>query len=172
MLIKDTPLNIYTKTDFYPDDKELNSDYFKRLDKHRKEVMHILSRAVLDIAERSLKHDISKYNNAEKRLFKMHSMSDTTFGSKEYEKSKNSIKDAIELHYKNNRHHPEHFENGINDMNLIDILEMLVDWISASKCYNDDGNIYDSIKVCKDKFNIDSQLEQILINTVKHLEVS
>jgi hypothetical protein len=34
---------------------------------------------------------------------------------------------ALKHHYENNRHHPEHFKNNIDDMNLIDLIEMLCD---------------------------------------------
>jgi len=43
------------------------------------------------------------------------------------------MKPAIEHHYKNNRHHPEHFNNGIDEMNLVDLIELLCDWKAASE---------------------------------------
>lgn len=33
----------------------------------------------------------------------------------------------LDHHYQNNDHHPEHFELGINGMNLLQLLEMLAD---------------------------------------------
>lgn len=43
-------------------------------------------------------------------------------------------KDAIELHYKHNTHHPEHFQTPI-DMSRIDIMEMCCDWHARSTQY-------------------------------------
>ena len=42
------------------------------------------------------------------------------------------FKPAIDHHYANNRHHPEHWPNGINDMTLMDLIEMLADWKAAT----------------------------------------
>lgn len=41
------------------------------------------------------------------------------------------LKENIALHWKNNRHHPEHFED-YHQMNEIDIWEMCCDWYSRS----------------------------------------
>lgn len=42
------------------------------------------------------------------------------------------VKEAVKLHWKNNRHHPEHF-NDYHNMNEIDIMEMCCDWCARSK---------------------------------------
>ena len=46
-------------------------------------------------------------------------------------------KKCIELHWKNNRHHPEHFED-VRDMSEIDIMEMVCDWYARSIQYKTD----------------------------------
>jgi len=43
------------------------------------------------------------------------------------------MKPALEHHYALYRHHPEHFQNGIDDMNLIDLVEMFADWKASSE---------------------------------------
>ena len=48
-----------------------------------------------------------------------------------------SQKDIIENHWKNNRHHPEYFEN-IRDMSELDIIEMVCDWYARSLQYGTD----------------------------------
>ena len=75
----------------------------------------------------------------------------------------------LDHHYANYRHHPEHFENGVNDMNLVDVMEMFCDWYAASKRHVN-GNIYKSIDISCERFQIDDQLKQILINTAHMLE--
>lgn len=59
----------------------------------------------------------------------------------------------------------EGVENGINDMDLVDLMEMICDWKAASKRHND-GNILKSLELNKDRFHIDAQLYSILKNTV------
>lgn len=54
-------------------------------------------------------------------------------------------------------------------MTLIDIVEMLCDWMAAVKRHND-GNIYKSLNVCKERFHIDNQLYTILKNTIDYFE--
>lgn len=42
-----------------------------------------------------------------------------------------NIKAAVAAHWKNNRHHPEHFSD-YHNMNEVDIIEMVCDWYSRS----------------------------------------
>ena len=70
----------------------------------------------------------------------------------------------IAYHYENNRHHPEHFENGINDMTLVDLVEMFCDWKAATERHPS-GNLLSSISINGKRFNMSAQLEQIFRNT-------
>lgn len=92
-----------------------------------------------------------------------------TFGSQEYINSLEALKPALDHHYAQYRHHPQHFQNGINDMNLIDIVEMLADWKASSE-RQQNGNLLTSIEINAERFNISDQLKQILINTAKSLD--
>ena len=74
------------------------------------------------------------------------------------------MKPALDHHYANNRHHPEHFENGISDMNLIDLIEMICDWKSATARHSD-GDIKRSIIINTNRFKLSDQLAKILSNT-------
>ena len=76
---------------------------------------------------------------------------------------------ALNHHYAANAHHPEHWPNGIEDMSLLDIVEMICDW-KASAERTKDGNLLKSIEINANRFKIDNQLKQILINTVKLME--
>lgn len=87
------------------------------------------------------------------------------FGSKEYKTVLLEQKDIIQYHYKNNSHHPEHYKNKINDMSLLDLLEIIIDWKAAGLRHN--GNLFKSIDICADKYNFSPQLKQIFINTAK-----
>ncbi|MBO5387889.1 MAG: hypothetical protein J6A59_07105, partial [Lachnospiraceae bacterium] len=56
-----------------------------------------------------------------------------------------------------------------NDMNLIDIVEFLCDIKAASERQND-GNLLKSISIYAERFNIDDQLKQVIINTAKMMD--
>ena len=92
-----------------------------------------------------------------------------TYGSPEYAEFRQQLKPTLDHHYANNRHHPEHFKNGIHDMTLIDILEMLMDWKASSLRHND-GNILKSIEINQERFGFSPDLRQIMENTAKWLD--
>lgn len=55
--------------------------------------------------------------------------------------------------------------NGVNGMDLMDIVEMLTDWTAAVK-RNKNGNVHKSIQVNRERFGLSDQLVSILENTV------
>ena len=95
-------------------------------------------------------------------------MAKCTYGSEEYKSYLNGLKPALDRHYFNNRHHPEHFDNGIQGMNLIDILEMICDWKASSERH-ENGDIYKSIEINQKRFGYSDDLKSILKNTVDFL---
>jgi hypothetical protein len=120
---------------------------------------------------RGVKHDASKLESPEVEVFAEYTpkLNNTTFGSEEYYQNLVQMKSALDHHYASNRHHPEHFVNGINDMTLIDILEMFCDW-KASTLRHNDGNLLRSIETNAERFNMEGQLKQILINTARMID--
>ena len=121
-----------------------------------------------DLLKRSLAHDASKLESPEREIFaeKLDSLGKCEYGSLEYKKTLEDVRPAIEHHYSKNDHHTEHFPNGINDMTLIQLLELLADWKAATK-RNKAGNILKSIEYNSKKYDISPQLTKILENTVK-----
>lgn len=115
---------------------------------------------------RSHLHDKSKLEEPERSIFNQATpkLAGLTYGSEEYEQVKQELGVAIDHHYKVNRHHPEHFENGIAGMTLIDLVEMFVDWKAASERHVD-GNFRDSLAYGADRFGICEQLMSIFRNT-------
>jgi hypothetical protein len=90
--------------------------------------------------------------------------------SDEYKKiMQDDLKETLKHHYANNTHHPEHYENGINGMTLMDLIEMIADWWAASERHPD-GSVEESIKLNSKRFNLSPQLEDILNNTIKELK--
>lgn len=72
-------------------------------------------------------HDNSKLSNATEWLY----LRDEYSGSKEFQL-------ALESHWSNNPHHPEHWLNGISDMSLPHIGEMVADWKARSEEFGTD----------------------------------
>jgi len=120
---------------------------------------------------RECEHDFSKKHPPESDIFDIYTpkLKGTTYGSDKYKRYLTEMKPALDHHYANNRHHPEHHENGINDMNLIDLVEMFCDWMAATKRHAD-GDIIKSIEINGERFGISEQLKSILRNTVEVLE--
>ena len=120
---------------------------------------------------RGVKHDASKLESPEVELFAelTPKLAATTYGSEEYNGFLDKLKPALDHHYAANRHHPQHFVNGINDMTLIDIIEMFCDW-KASTLRQNDGNLLKSIETNAERFNMDGQLKQILMNTARMID--
>lgn len=139
--------------------------------KHVKMVREYLDIIIKKLEDRGNNHDASKMNEPEVEVFAEYTpkLSACTYGSEEYKAFLAGMKPALEHHYANNRHHPEHFPNGISDMNLVDIVEMICDWKAATRKHRD-GNILKSLEINAKRFNMDSQLLAILHNTVRLFE--
>lgn len=139
--------------------------------KHIEAVRRYIRFMIDKIDMRGVKHDASKLESPEVEVFAEYTpkLNSTTFGSEEYYANLEGMKSALDHHYAFNRHHPEHFANGINDMTLVDILEMFCDW-KASTLRHNDGNLLKSIETNAERFKMDGQLKQILINTARMLD--
>lgn len=139
--------------------------------KHIQRVRYYIRFFTDRLTTRGVNHDASKLESPEVELFAEHTehLSDTTYGSPEYQQHLESLRPALEHHYAVNRHHPEHFQKGIDDMSLIDLCQMMADWKAASERQKN-GNLLTSIEQNAVRFNISDQLKQILINTAKLLD--
>ena len=116
-------------------------------------------------------YDRSKLQPEELDIFVEYSpkLKASEYNSPEYHRNLAEMKVALEHHYAHNLHHPEHHSKGIMGMTLIDLIEMLVDW-KASTERGPNGDIYKSIEVNKERFNIPEPIVQILKNTVDKLD--
>lgn len=139
--------------------------------KHIEKVRNLLNTIASDLLDRGEKHDQSKLDSPEVELFAKYTpmLAGLTFGSDEYNASLEKLKPALDHHYANNRHHPEHFKDGIEDMNLVDLIEMFCDWkASSARQYN--GNIRKSIESNATKHKINRQLIKIFENTADYMD--
>ena len=139
--------------------------------KHIKRVNELLLFASMELMIRAQRHDDSKLGENEKPYFDEETpkLKNLTYGSEEYKESLKRLEVALKHHYANNSHHPEHYENGVDGMNLFDVIEMFFDWKAATE-RNKDGNIYKSIEFNKTRFKMSDQLAAIFINTADHLQ--
>jgi rubrerythrin len=57
---------------------------------------------------------------------------------------------------------------GLNGMNLLDLIEMLMDWKAATERHNN-GDIFKSIEINQKRFGYSNELKQIFINTINEI---
>lgn len=146
------------------------SDYDSTLDtlKHSRRVDELLLELVAGILGRVTRHDESKMYPPEKDTFDEYSpkLKESTYGSGEYKGYLAEMQKALEHHYSNNRHHPEHYPNGVAGMTLVDLAEMLADWKAAGERHAN-GSLAESLRIQKDRFALSDQLLAILENTAR-----
>lgn len=137
---------------------------------HVKAVRKNLTKFVKELVDRADHHDDTKFESPEVEIFgdNTHLLSSVEYGSPEYHALRASVKPATDHHYANNRHHPEHWPNGIEDMNLVDLVELICDW-KAATARNKNGNIRKSIEINAQRYGISPQLRKILENTVREM---
>ena len=143
-------------------------DCLNETHKHVNEVRKNLNVFVKDIIERGMIHDASKFEEPELSVFAASTpkLALVEYDSPEYKELLKEVQVAIDNHYAKNRHHPEHWANGIDDMTIVDLLEMIADWRAATK-RNKNGNIRTSIEKNADRYNMSPQLQKIFENTVR-----
>lgn len=138
---------------------------------HIKRVADLMSMAAAELLERGRVHDQSKLHSPEKELFDRLTpkLSSISFGSDEYAECLRELKPALDHHYANNTHHPQYYEDGIDGMNLFDVLEMFLDWKAATE-RTEDGDLTKSIEFNSGRFKISDQLRKIMENTTEWLK--
>ena len=145
--------------------------FYEETGKHIRNVHLVMEQIVADLLAQARRHDISKYSPEEADLFAKVTpeLSKSEYGSAEYKKNLAKIEPAIKHHHSMNRHHPEHWKQGVKDMTLMELLEMLADWIAASK-RNPNGDILASIDKNQERFGYSDELKVILKQTACQLD--
>lgn len=134
------------------------------------QMVHDTLGAVANILRvRGRNHDRSKFSSYELPYFAAaDDLKKVPYGSKHYKSQidvGSMLRPAIEHHWRHNRHHPEYFENGMQGMNIVDVVEMLCDWLAACERHGDDHNIFHSINVNRMRFKIPIFMASIMWNT-------
>ena len=137
--------------------------------KHKQVVNQLIGDMIKELIFRGVNHDNSKIGEFEVDIFTEYTpkLANSTFGSDEYKQFLKEMKPALDHHYSENKHHPEHFENGVLGMDLIDLLEMICDWKAATLRHNN-GDIMKSVEINQKRFGYSDELKQIFINTIKN----
>lgn len=115
-------------------------------------------------------HDLSKLEEPELSVFNEFTpkLRNSTYGSDEYEQFLVQMGEGLRHHYEVNDHHPEHFENGIQDMDLVQIIEMLADW-KAATLRHEDGDLLKSILQNSERFGYGGEMVGLLTRTAANL---
>lgn len=141
---------------------------------HIRRVNQLLIGCSKEMLDRAVKHDATKivepelsgFNHLDPDFRKL------PYGSPEYFNivNKPEVQRAIAHHHKHNSHHPEHYEEGIMDMNLFDIIEMLCDWKAASERNTSDNNKFEQhLEYNYKRYKIPIDIQIIIHNTAKVL---
>lgn len=148
------------------------ADYDSRPDtwEHIAEVQRRLDVIVRELQQRAYAHDGSKLLAPEREIFDRFTpwLGKQTYGSPEYEATRRQMGAALDHHYAHNDHHPEYHANGIADMDLMQVTEMLADWKAASMRHAD-GDLARSIEHNARRFGYGEEMARLLTNTARNL---
>ena len=150
-----------------------NEQVSQELVKHVQLVEFYIRQLACEAMRRGKKHDESKWSEEEYTLFEKYTpkLKNCTYGSDEYKQYLKELTPALDHHYQINRHHPEHhmgYHPGIAGMNLIDIMEMLCDWLAATERHGD-GDIFKSIELNQIRFHYSDDIKNVFERTAEYL---
>jgi len=145
----------------------MDSKSVKETKKHIGNVYDFINKFRAELLNRAIKHDKSKLEDPEVSIFEEFTpkLKNSTYNSNEYKGFLKDMKPALDHHYSKNSHHPEHYKNGIDGMNLVDIIELYCDWAAASMRHSD-GDLKKSIQINKKRFDMSDQLTKIFENSM------
>jgi hypothetical protein len=137
---------------------------------HSQRVGELMVAVVKELLDRSTCHDRSKTQPPEVHVFDEYTpkLKTSTYGSEEYKLFLAGMGDGLQHHYASNRHHPEHFADGVAGMTLVDVIEMLADWKAATERHAD-GDLARSLAIQQERFGLSDQMLAILRNTAAEL---
>lgn len=78
-------------------------------------------------------HDLSKLAPPEREVFEVFTpkLKTLVYDSPEYKQALKDMGEGLQHHYQYNSHHPEHHNNAVENMGLLDVIEMFCDWCAA-----------------------------------------
>lgn len=138
--------------------------------RHIETVRGLLNGVAVNLLGRAHRHDQSKLVSPEVEVFDEFTpkLAESTYGSDEYKEFLKGMGVGLAHHYEANDHHPEHFDGGLADMGLLQLTEMLCDWIAATRRHND-GDIHRSIEQNAERFGYGHGIKRLLHNSVDQI---
>lgn len=132
-------------------------------------VRELLGEVRYDLRERGMKHDRSKLLSPEREVFDVSTpkLAGLTYPSPEYDAALEEMGVGLDHHYAANDHHPQHFDDGVHGMNLVQIIEMLADW-KAATLRHDDGDLRRSIESNAERFGYGPGFTRMLLLTADY----
>lgn len=148
-----------------------STDFFTDVIMHIGEVQENLEEISSNIKRRGLAHDRSKLDSLEFDIFTSTrtKFKEASYGTPSYQECVDLAKPAVDHHHKNNSHHTDFWQDGINDMSLMDIIEMISDWKAANRRSADQKSFCNTLEFAFKKAKVDPQLQKIIMNTLQEL---
>ena len=142
-----------------------------RIHDHIFGVRRRVTRVCTALMDRAITHDNSKYseNELDDHISMGDEMDEIKYGTDAYYAIKRKYEALSTEHLANNRHHPEHHQNGIDDMNLVDVIEMLCDWLTGSE--NTGTPVERSLEINEERYHVSPQLMKLLRNTIRDFDL-
>jgi hypothetical protein len=142
--------------------------------KHQQAVMKWMGRVIEDLLERMLVHDASKFADDEAPyyidpVYQLNTLG-VPYGSDEYKRITKQMGKGWDHHKSVNDHHVEYFlpsADPFSKMNLLNLLEMVCDWMAASERIGNDPSL--PLERSLAKFGMSEQLAMIIKNTINSL---
>ena len=148
--------------------------------KHQQVVAELLISFAKKLLDRAIKHDASKLKEPERSYYiePVYALNteEVPYGSERYKELTKQMGEGWDHHKAVNDHHIEFFipysVQTLNDplkaMDLFALVEMLADWIAASRRRNNSST--KALDFLKEKYGVDHQLEMIIRNTLAMME--
>ena len=135
---------------------------------HKRKVEYWMGDIASQITGRAKVHDDSKLKEPGKTIFDQWTpnLKQVEFGSEEYHEALKAMGQGLTHHYHSNRHHPEHFQDGIEGMTLVDLIEMLCDWLAAAE----EKKVHIDLGYLQQRFGLSDQLVRIFRNTLEDID--
>ena len=136
---------------------------------HKDRVKYWIHNFISQLTGRAETHDDSKLQDPEKQMFDIWTpeLKRREFGSEEYKLALAEMGEGLKHHYESNRHHPEHYKNNVNGMTILDITEMICDWMAVAQVKKTSVDLDYLAK----RFNISDQLLEIIANTLREGDI-
>ena len=148
---------------------QLEAEGLRLVANHIKDVQFYMAQIIHYLTTAARIHDSSKYSPQEIGLvIKKAQLDAIPYMSEEYKAALANVQDGLQHHYQMNPHHPEFWTNGVEDMSMLNLLELLADWKAASDA-TVGGSLDNSIEKNTERFNLSPEMVRLLTNTARDL---